>query len=66
MSPADQLAPAPAESLLSVLRIPLLIVLLGALFLVEDHGGWPFSRTWPSLLVLWGGMLAAARRGREQ
>lgn len=65
MSLVGPVAPEPAESLLPALRIPLLLILLGVLFLVEDHGGWAFSRTWPSLLVLWGALLAAARRRRE-
>ena len=70
MNPRAQLEPEPrlaepAESLLAVLRVPLLLTLLGALFLLEDHGGWPFTRTWPSLLVLWGALLAAERRRRE-
>jgi len=57
--------PESAESLRVVLRTPLLLMLLGLLVLVEDHGGWTFSRTWPTLLVLWGALLAAARRRRE-
>ena len=65
MNEAGPATPESAQSLLVVLRVPLLLILLGALALVEDHGGWAFSRTWPSLLVLWGALLAVARRRRE-
>lgn len=51
-----------ADRLLSVLRVPLIVMALGALFLVEDYGGPAASRTWPALLVLLGALMAAGRR----
>ena len=48
----------------AAIRAPLLIAGLGALFLVQDYGGPAFWRTWPTLLVLWGALLALGRWGR--
>ncbi len=62
MSLAGQ--PAPPAQLAFVLRVPLFLIALGGLFLVEDFGGWPFPRTWPILLILWGALLIWARRAR--
>ena len=63
MSEADRPA-TPDERLLTVLQIPLFLMGLGGLFLAEDYLNWSVSRTWPSLLILWGALLAAARRSR--
>lgn len=65
MSLAGQAAPEPPAGLLAALRVPLSLVALGGLFLAQDHLGWPFSRTWPILLILWGAFLSAERRGRS-
>ena len=64
MTSADLAAPEPASSLLFVVRVPLFLIVLGALFLLEDYGGWSVGQTWPALLVLWGALLIGARRER--
>jgi len=51
-----------SEGLLAVLRIPLLVMALGGLFVIQDFGGPAALRTWPALLVLWGGLMALSRR----
>lgn len=40
--------------LLTALRGPALMILLGVLFAVEYAGGPNFGRTWPALLILAG------------
>lgn len=65
MTEPGLLAPDARTDLLPAIRVPLLLMALGALFLVQDFGGLPFSRSWPALLVLWGVLLALGRRGRE-
>ena len=66
MSASGQLSAGPAnEGLLPALRVPLFLIVLGCMFLAEDYWGWRVSRTWPVLLIMWGALLAAARRPSE-
>ena len=41
-------------NLLGALRAPVLLVLLGGLFLVDQNGGFSFVNTWPSLIIVYG------------
>ena len=41
-------------SLLRAIRGPVLLVTLGALFLIDHSGGMAFGRTWPVLLIVLG------------
>jgi Domain of unknown function (DUF5668) len=41
-------------SLLRAIRGPVLLVTLGALFLIDHSGGISFGRTWPVLLIVLG------------
>jgi hypothetical protein len=41
-------------SLLRAIRGPVLLVTLGALFLIDHSGGMGFGRTWPVLLIVLG------------
>lgn len=42
-------------------RGPLLLILLGLLFLVDQHGRLPVSRSWPILLIAYGFLKLAER-----
>jgi hypothetical protein len=64
MTSQDTLEPDPEEPLLLILRVPLFLIALGSLFLLDDYAGWPVTRTWPVLLVLWGASLIPGR-GRQ-
>ena len=61
MISSEHAALEPAPGLLAALRVPAFLIVLGGIFLVEDHWGWPVSRTWPILLIVWGALLIAAR-----
>ena len=37
-----------------------LIFFLGLIFVADYSLGWPASRTWPSVLILWGAFRAAS------
>ena len=40
--------------LLGALRGPVLLILLGALFLVDQNSGLSFVNTWPALIIVYG------------
>jgi hypothetical protein len=65
MTTAETAGSDPEEGLLVTLRVPLLLIALGVLFLLDDYLGWSVVRTWPALLVFWGALLLATRRRRE-
>ena len=64
MTPSDHADAESLQGLLAALRVPLILIGLGCLFLVGDYGGPPASRTWPALLVLWGALTAIGWRRR--
>ena len=41
-------------NLLGALRGPVLLMLLGALFLVDQNSGLSFVNTWPTLIIVYG------------
>ena len=41
-------------SLIRAIRGPVLLVTLGALFMIDHSGGASFGRTWPVLLIVLG------------
>ena len=41
-------------NLLGALRGPVLLILLGALFLVDQNGSLSFVNTWPALIIVYG------------
>lgn len=41
-------------NLLGALRGPVLLVVLGGLFLVDQNGGLSFVNTWPALIIVYG------------
>ena len=41
-------------NLLGALRGPMLLVLLGGLFLMDQNGVLPFVNTWPALIIVYG------------
>lgn len=41
-------------SLLAALRGPVLLLTLGALFVVDERGGASFISTWPALIIVYG------------
>ncbi len=43
-----------STSLLRSIRGPILLVTLGALFMIDYSGGVSFGRTWPVLLIVMG------------
>lgn len=43
-------------SLLRAARGPIMLITLGALFVADYYSGWPFTRTWPMLLIVFGVM----------
>ena len=48
--------PAPPEenNLLTAVRGPVLLILLGVLLTVDHFGPYGFGRTWPALLIVFG------------
>lgn len=40
--------------LVAAIRGPVVLITLGALFLVDHFGPFPFSRTWPVLVIVYG------------
>ena len=41
-------------SLLGALRGPLLLMVLGGLFVIDQNGGPGFVNTWPALIIVYG------------
>ncbi len=56
-------------ALARAVRGPILLMMLGALFAIDYYGPFPFSRTWPLLLIVFGLMKlierAAARSASD-
>ncbi len=49
------------HALARAVRGPVLLITLGALFVADYYGPWPFSRTWPLLLIVFGFMKLVER-----
>ncbi len=45
-----------ARGLIRAVRGPVLLIVLGALFAMDMHGGYSFWRTWPVLLIVFGAL----------
>jgi hypothetical protein len=41
-------------SLMCAIRGPILMITIGTLFAIDHAGGFPFSRTWPVLIIVFG------------
>lgn len=41
-------------NLLGALRGPVLLIVLGSLFVVDQNGGVSFMNTWPALIIVFG------------
>lgn len=50
-----------ARMLIRAIRGPILLITLGSLFTVHYFGPYPFSRTWPVLLIVCGALLLLER-----
>ena len=47
-----------ARETVRAVTVPLLLIALGALFLLDYSGGPSVRQTWPVLLIVWGGAWA--------
>jgi hypothetical protein len=47
-----------ARETVQAVTVPLLLIALGALFLLDYSGGPAVRQTWPVLLIVWGGAWA--------
>ena len=54
---AQQPTLTPAE-IVRAITVPLFLIVLGALFLFDYSGGPAVRKTWPVLLIVWGGAWA--------
>lgn len=43
-----------SPSLLRAIRGPVLLITLGTLMAIDHFGPYPFGRTWPALLIVFG------------
>ena len=57
------------QALVRAARGPVMLITLGSLFAADYYGPWPFTRTWPLLLIVFGIMKllerAAARAATD-
>jgi cell wall-active antibiotic response 4TMS protein YvqF len=44
------------RALVRAVRGPILLITVGALFTLDYFGHWPFYRTWPVLLIVFGAL----------
>ncbi len=44
------------KALIRAVRGPIVLIALGILFAVDLHGSYSFTRTWPALLIIYGGL----------
>lgn len=49
------------QSFIRAVRGPILLITLGSLFAADYYSGWPFTRTWPLLLIVFGFMKLVER-----
>ena len=52
---------ATSAELIRAVRGPLLLIVLGLLFVGDYFGPWPFYKTWPVLLIAYGLLKLAER-----
>ncbi|HUA85162.1 MAG TPA: DUF5668 domain-containing protein [Bryobacteraceae bacterium] len=50
-------------NLLSAMRGPVMLILLGILMAIDQMGSYSFGRTWPALLIVFGIFKLAERSG---
>ena len=50
-------------NLISAMRGPVMLILLGILMAVDQMGAYSFGRTWPALLIVFGIFKLAERSG---
>ena len=50
-------------SLVSAIRGPIVLIVLGILMAVDQMGSYSFGRTWPALLIVFGVLKLAERAG---
>lgn len=50
-------------NLLSAIRGPVMLILLGVLMAIDQMGSYSFGRTWPALLIVFGIFKLAERSG---
>jgi hypothetical protein len=58
MDPSDKSLSFTARETVQAVTVPLLLISLGALFLLDYSGGPGVRKTWPILLIVWGGAWA--------
>lgn len=58
MEYSDQHVSLSAAETVRAVTVPLLLIALGALFLLDYSGGPGIQKTWPILLIVWGGSWA--------
>ena len=54
------------ENFIETVTVPILLIVLGLLFLLDDRLGWSVGRAWPVLLMAWGALRILSSRTRPR
>ena len=53
-------------ALITAIRGPIMLIVVGVLFTVDRFGEFDFSRTWPILIIVFGILKLLERGGRDR